>query len=145
MSPAVLFVMVFFGGMAVAIQPSINARLAEKVGLIESSCISFAVGALSLLLVVLFSGRGTIRGVFQASWWEFSGGLLGALFVTIAIFVVPRIGTAALMAVTIAAQLFTGLILDHFGLFGFKASPLDLKRILGVAFLLLGAGLVFKR
>ncbi|HZV82312.1 MAG TPA: DMT family transporter, partial [Geobacteraceae bacterium] len=32
----------FCGGITIALQPSINARLAQKVGLVESSCISFA-------------------------------------------------------------------------------------------------------
>ena len=131
--------------MAVALQPSINARLAQKIGILESACISFAVGTLVLLLVVFISGRGTLKGVYSAAWWELTGGILGALFVSLTILVVPRIGTSATMAAIIAAQLTTGLILDHFGLFGFKVFPFDLKRLMGLAFLTLGAGLMLRR
>ena len=145
MSNYFLFLMMFFGGMAVALQPCINARLAQKVGILESACISFAVGTLVLLLVVLISGRGTLKGICGAAWWEFTGGILGAIFVSFTILVVPRIGTAATMAAIIAAQLTTGLILDHFGLFGFKVISLDLKRFIGLAFLTLGAGLMLRR
>ena len=145
MSNYFLFLTMFFGGMAVALQPSINARLAQKVGILESACISFAVGTLVLLLVVLISGRGTVKGIYGAAWWEFTGGILGAIFVSFTILVVPRIGTAATMAAIIAAQLTTGLILDHFGLFGFKVISLDLKRFIGLAFLTLGAGLMLRR
>ena len=49
------------------------------------------------------------------------------------------------MAATIAAQLTTGIILDHYGLFGFKNVPLDSKRAVGVCLLLAGAALVFRR
>ena len=34
----------FFRGLAVTIQPSINARLAQKIGLIESAFVSFLWG-----------------------------------------------------------------------------------------------------
>lgn len=145
MSNLVLFVLMFAGGMAVALQPSINARLAQKVGFLESSFISFTVGTLALLAVVLVAGRGNLRGIHDAVWWELTGGFFGAMFVTLTIVAVPRIGTAAAMGATIAAQLTTGLILDHFGWFGFKGIPFDLKRLAGVLLLMLGATLLFRR
>jgi transporter family-2 protein len=141
-----LFILMFCGGVTVAVQPSINGRLAERIGVIESSFVSFAVGTLALLILVILSGRaGSLRGIADARWWELTGGLLGAFFVTLTIVIVPRIGTAAAMAAIIAAQLMTGLLLDHFGLFGFRSVPLDGKRAVGSILLLIGAGLVFRR
>ncbi len=137
--------MMFCAGMTVALQPSINARLAQKVGILESACISFAVGTLALLAVVLMSGKWTVRGLGDTVWWEWSGGILGAVFVSTTIFVVPRIGTTATMAATIAAQLMTGVVLDHFGAFGIKETPLDLKRLAGCILLAGGALLIGKR
>ena len=134
--------MMFCAGITVAVQPSVNARLAQKVGIIESACISFAVGTIALYLLLLFSGRGTFRGVGETAWWEWTGGILGAIFVTTTIVVVPRIGTAAAMAAIIAAQLLAGIILDHFGFFGFQGTPMDAKRAVGVLLLLAGAMLV---
>lgn len=145
MSQFVFFLLMFCGGIMVAIQPSINARLAQRVGTIESSFISFAVGTLVLLAIMLAAGKGSLRGVTSASWWELSGGLLGAFFVTSTIVVVPRIGTAAAMAAVIAAQLTTGLLLDHFGPFGLQSVPLDGKRALGAALLMAGAVLIFRK
>lgn len=140
------FLLMFCGGVTVAMQPSINGRLAERVGVIESSCISFAVGTLVLVAIILFGGRtGNLRGIADVRWWELTGGVLGAFFVTMTIVVVPRIGTASAMAATISAQLITGLILDQFGLFGFRTVSMDGKRLLGVVLLLAGAGLVFRR
>jgi transporter family-2 protein len=145
MSSLVLFGLMFAGGIAVAVQPSINGRLAQKVGSIESSCISFAVGTLALLVVALSAGKGNFKEVGHAQWWELSGGLLGAFFVTLTIIIVPRIGTASAMAATIAAQLITGLIIDHYGLFGFRTVSVDSTRAVGVLLLLAGAALVFRR
>lgn len=145
MSTQFLFGLMFAGGIAVAVQPSINGRLAQRVGFVESSCISFAVGTMALFIIAMIAGRGSFRGIGDAQWWELSGGFLGAFFVTMTIVIVPRIGTASAMAATIAAQLITGLVLDHYGLFGFRTVEVDIKRTIGVVLLLAGAGLVFRR
>ena len=142
MSNMMFMLMMFCAGITVAVQPSVNARLAQKVGIIESACISFAVGTIALYLLLLVSGRGTFRGVGETAWWEWTGGILGAMFVTTTIVVVPRIGTAAAMAATISAQLIAGIILDHFGFFGFQGTPVDAKRAVGVLLLLAGAMLI---
>ena len=142
MSNMMFMLMMFCAGITVAVQPSVNARLAQKVGIIESACISFAVGTVALYLLLLVSGRGTFRGVGETAWWEWTGGILGAIFVSTTIVVVPRIGTAAAMAATIAAQLLAGIILDHFGFFGFQGTPVDAKRVVGVLLLLAGAMLI---
>lgn len=145
MNNAMLYLLMFCGGVAIALQPSINARLAQKVGLLESSCISFAVGTAALLVTALLAGRGSFRGVGTASAWELTGGLLGAFFVTMTIFVVPRIGTAAAMAAVIGAQLAAGVLLDHYGFLGGRHIPLDPVRSVGIAMLLVGGWLVFRR
>ena len=145
MDSLIFFIIMFLGGMAVAVQPSINGRLAQRVGVLESSCISFAVGTLALLLLLLVSGRGSLRAIGDVRWWELTGGFLGAFFVTLTIVVVPRIGTTAAMAATIAAQLITGILLDHYGLFGLRTVPTDARRAAGALLLLAGAALVFRR
>jgi transporter family-2 protein len=145
MNQILLLILMFCGGITIAVQPSINGRLAQKVGTLESSCISFAVGTLLLLAVVLVSGKGSLREVTNASWWELTGGCLGAFFVTMTIVAIPRIGTTAAMAAVIGAQLTTGVLLDHFGLFGFRTIPLDGKRAVGVALLMAGASLIIRK
>lgn len=145
MSNMVLVVMMACGGLAVAMQPSINARLAEKVGSYESSLISFAVGTLAMLVVVMIAGRGNLRAVAAVSWWELTGGLLGAYFVTMTIIAVPRLGTAAVMAIIIAGQLIAGALLDQFGVFGMRQIPLTSLRGVGILLLCLGASLVMRK
>lgn len=49
------------------------------------------------------------------------------------------------VAAVICAQLITSVILDHFGLFGFRTFPLDSKRAIGVALLIAGASLIIKK
>lgn len=145
MSNLVLMLLIACGGIAVAIQPSINARLAQKTGFLEAATISFAVGTLVLLLVSLLSNQGSFRRIVEVPWWQLSGGLFGAFFVTMTIVGVPRIGTTAVLALTIASQLTAGMVMDHYGVFGMRGIPVDGKRIIGIALLLIGVFLVCKR
>lgn len=144
MSKFFLLLLIFLSGVLVAVQPSVNARLAQKIGLVESSTISFLVGTLVLILLALVFGQGSFRGLSQASWWELTGGLMGALFVFSVILVVPRLGTGSVMAVAIAGQLLTALLLDQFQLFGFQAIPLTFSRIAGAVLMLLGTWLIVR-
>ena len=144
MSKVILLMLMFVAGALVAFQPSVNARLAQKVGLLESACISFLVGTTFLLLLAPLFGRGSFRALTQVSWWELTGGLMGAFYVFTVILIVPRLGTGAVMAVTIAGQLLTALLLDHFQLFGFRGIPLDASRISGAVIMLLGTWLIIR-
>jgi len=146
MGKLVLLLAIALAGALSALQPSINARLSQKVGVLPSAAVSFSVGAAALLALVLLGGRGGgFRGLGQASWWEFTGGLIGAVYVTATIVVVPRLGTAAAMAAVIAAQLSAGLVLDHVGAFGLREIAVDWRRLLGVGLLLAGAALVYRQ
>lgn len=145
MSQIILIFAMLAGGVAVAIQPSINARLAEKTGFLQAATISFAVGTLILLVLSLLSSQGSLRRVAEAEWWQLTGGFYGAFFVTMTIVAVPRIGTTAVLALTIVSQLVAGLAMDHYGLFGMRGIPFDGKRVAGVALLLIGVFLICKR
>ena len=145
MSQLVFVLAMLAGGVAVAIQPSINARLAEKTGFLQAATISFAVGTMILLVLSLLSHQGSLRRASEADWWQLTGGFYGAFFVSMTIVAVPRIGTTAVLALTIVSQLITGLVMDNYGLFGMRGIPFDAKRILGVSLLLVGVFLICKR
>lgn len=141
----ILIILMIAGGVAVAVQPSINARLAEKTGFLQAATVSFAVGTLVLLMISLTTSQGSLRRTFEADWWQLTGGLFGAFFVTMTIVGVPRIGTTAVLALTIVSQLIAGLVMDHYGMFGMRGIPIDFKRLVGVALLLVGVVLICRR
>ena len=145
MSNLILLLAIFIAGAAATVQPPIHARLAETIGIIQAATVSFLVGTLVLLVISLSVERGSFKGLAHAEWWQLSGGLFGAFFVTLTILAVPRLGTGAVMAGLIVSQLATGLVFDHFGLFGMRQIPFDLSRIAGVVLLMLGVALIFRR
>ena len=119
-----LIVLAIFAGMCNGFQAPVNAALGKFVGVVESSCISFTVGALSLLVVALVAGQGSLLRVGDAPPNLWIGGLLGAFFVTTALFVVPKIGAAVMIAAVITGQMTAALIIDHIGLLGIPKNPI---------------------
>ena len=83
------------GGMALATQGQINGGLGKKVGVFEGSFISFSVGTLALLFILLFFGTGNISALSTVPKWQLTGGLLGAFYVVVQVIVVPKIGVSA--------------------------------------------------
>ena len=122
-------------GAAMALQGQINGGLGKKVGVLEASFISFGVGTLALFFIVVFFGSGDILAVLTVPKWQLIGGLLGAFFVVMSVFIVPKIGVATTFMAVIAGQIILGAIIDHFGLFGGHRIPLDAKKIIAIGLL----------
>ncbi len=128
-------------------QAAMNAKMREfVVNPMYSAMINFSVGALMGLIVTavtIWRGEpGNWRGVAQAPWWAWGGGVVGMIFVTIALLVVPRIGSATFSAVIVAGQLIGALLLDHYGWLGLPQSSITPTRISGALLLLAGVWLM---
>ncbi|MNT52945.1 Inner membrane protein YdcZ [compost metagenome] len=78
----------------------------------------------------------------QISWWKFSGGAMGALFVFGSIVLAPRIGMAGMISLIIAGQIFSSLIFDKFGLLGLAIREISWARIIGALLVIIGVVLV---
>lgn len=135
----------FFAGAFLALQAGINGQLAKQVGgVLAAALISFFVGTMALLILVLaqreMPSLSALRGL---TWWHWCGGLLGVFFITTAAFAGPRIGALLFMALVLAGQLSMALALDHFGWVGFREAPVSLGKIAGL--LLIVAGVVLIR
>jgi len=144
MEKLALIVLAIFAGMSNGFQAPVNAALGKFVGVAESSCISFSVGALSMLVVSLVAGQGSILKIIDAPPNLWIGGILGAFFVTTALFVVPKIGAAVMIAAVLTGQMTAALIIDQTGLLGISKNPIDLYRIGGLACLIVGIKLLSK-
>lgn len=141
-----VFGLVMLAGVAVASQSGVNATLARGVGgPVQAAFLSFAVGTVALLLVVLARRDAwpDAAALGALPWWAWVGGLLGAFYVTVAVLAAPKLGAGALVAGVIAGQLLAVVVIDHFGWLGFPQRLLTLPRMVGVV--LLGAGALLVR
>jgi transporter family-2 protein len=129
-------------GAGLPLQASLNAQLGKFLGHpLLAGFVSFVVGALSLLLILLLMKvplQGIAGGYRSVGIWHWMSGTLGAFFVTTALIVAPRMGSAITFSLIIAGQLMLALLLDHFGLIGTPVHTLNGWRIAGVVLLLAG-------
>jgi len=128
-------------------QAPVNSRLGKHVGSFEAATFSFLVGTVALVLILLVA-RGGIGGFGQIGrvpWWGLVGGLLGAVYVTVALVAVRTLGATGLTAAVIAGQLVISLVIDRFGLLGVARHGIGVGRILGIVLLVAGVALVVRK
>jgi len=134
-------------GVALSVQNGINSALAKHVGsALFGAAVSFAVGTAVLIAAVLVSGEGGLVGrLREVPPLYLTGGFLGAFAVASSVWLVPRLGVAALMVVVVAGQLVAAILVDHFGLFGVPQHSIGWARVLGVLLAIAGITLVPSR
>jgi transporter family-2 protein len=134
-------------GCLVGMQAPINSRLGKSVGTVQAATFSFLVGTVALVLIASFwqGGLGGLGSVGKAPWWALVGGLLGAVYVTVALVAVRTLGASGLTAVVIAGQLLISVVIDRLGLLGVAKQHIDAPRILGLLLLVAGVVLVVRK
>ena len=141
----VLLLLAVTAGVLLPLQAGINAQLRSALGSpLSAALVSFLVGTAGLAAVALVL-RGPIP--IQAGWtasspWQWSGGLLGALYVLATIVLAPKLGAATLIAAVVAGQMIGSLLLDQFGLVGFPIHPISVPRLVGASLVIAGVILV---
>jgi len=128
-------------------QAPVNARLGRSVESIPAATFSFLVGTTALVLIamVFYGGLGSLRHVGRVPWWALIGGLLGAVYVTVAILTVRTLGASGLTAAVITGQLAISVVIDRFGLLGVARQSVGVDRVAGLGLLAAGVFLVVRR
>jgi transporter family-2 protein len=132
-------------GVAFVVQQAVNAGLRGELGSgLWAGFVNFTVGGLAvgLLALTLREPLPSLDAAARAPWYAWTGGLLGAVYVVGAIFLIPRIGAAAVVALLIVGQMLMSLALDHFGLLGVPVHEANLPRLGGALLLLSGVALI---
>jgi transporter family-2 protein len=134
-------------GVLVGMQAPVNSRLGRNLGSVQAATFSFIVGAVALVLIssIFYGGLGSFGEVGKAPWWALFGGLLGAVYVTVAILTVRTLGVSGLTAAVISGQLAVAVVIDRFGLLGVAKQPIGAQRLIGLALLIAGMLLVVRK
>jgi transporter family-2 protein len=132
------------GGL-IALQAPINSGLGRATGTLPAAAISFTVGTVLLVGIVLVSGETyKVSGAGNVHWHYLVGGLLGAAYVTTVLVTVRNLGAGGVTAATVAGQLTTAVVIDRLGVLGLDKTPITFGRVIGVFLLFAGTLLVIK-
>jgi transporter family-2 protein len=69
--------------------------------------------------------------VKETQWYHWVGGIIGAIYVTGIIMIIPRLGAALAFSLIVAGQLIMSVLMDHFGLLGVPVNPVTPAKVLG--------------
>lgn len=137
----------FVAGLAGAVQVAVQGRLGDRIGSLEALACAVVIGGVAALLA-LFAARRSLEGLragFTGPKWMLLGGLMSVVIVLAITVAGPRIGIVATTAFLIVGQFALATVIDRFGLFGVESVALGWPRMLGLAFLAVGAALTLKR
>ena len=132
-------------GVSFVFQQTVNSNLRVEIGSPWwAGFISYLGGTLAMLAMIVVLREPWLSGttIARSSWVSWTGGIFGAVYIAISIFMLPRLGAATVVALIVVGQMICSLILDQFGLLGVPQHPATLVRIAGAAFLILGAVLI---
>ena len=132
-------------GISIVIQQALNANLRIALGSAAwSGFASYLVGfaCMALLALALRDPVPSLGLAARVPWWAWSGGVFGAIFIGLGIFLVPQLGAATFLALLVTGQMLGSIAFDHFGWLGLAQRPIDLPRLIGVVLLIGGVVLI---
>ncbi|WP_180530614.1 DMT family transporter, partial [Staphylococcus haemolyticus] len=133
----------FIFGFAPPLQTTINSGLAQQMhNSLFASLVSFSVGTFALFILTLIFNRSLKIKVSQPDIGNikpihFIGGVLGVIFVTSNIILMPFLGAALTTIVAMLGQMLMGVLIDHFGL-GVPKNSITLRKFSGLIAIAIG-------
>ncbi len=130
-------------GAALPIQGAINAQLRGDLdAAVAVGALSFVVATAAMGLLLLVSGATRPRVPRAMPWWGWLGGLFGAVYVTSVFSLIPEIGAAPTIALTVGGQQAASVLVDRYGLLRLPQRPVSALRLVAVGALLTGVVLI---
>ncbi|WP_439657445.1 DMT family transporter [Lentzea sp. HUAS TT2] len=132
-------------GAVLPVQGAINARLrADLHAPITVALVSFAVATLAISVVVLFNRTPAPKPgpLKDMPWWGWLGAGCAAAYVIATFLLIPEIGAATTVVLTVTGQQLASAVIDHCGLFRMPVRPLTSVRVTGLSLLVAGSLLI---
>jgi transporter family-2 protein len=136
-------------GAVLPLQGAINAELRTEIDApITVAAFSFLLATAAMAAAMAGTrileddSRVRVEPLRRLPWWGWLGGLCGATYVTSVFLLIPEIGVAPTVALTVAGQQIASLFVDRYGLFRLPQREVSTVRLTGIGVLLAGVGLV---
>src|SRR5215217_8637239 len=121
-------------GVSIVVQQVLNSNLRAALDSAAwSGFVSYLVGVvcMALLALVLRDPLLSANVAARIPWWAWSGGLFGAIFIGLAILLLPQLGAATFIALLVTGQMLASVTFDHFGWLGLAQRPIEVALLIG--------------
>lgn len=126
-------------GIGIPILAALNAALGVRIGSpAAAATVLFLVALLCSAVVMFLTGTSAIAKLAEAPRHLFLAGALIAFYVLTITYIAPHFGVGNAVFFVLLGQLVSTAVIDHFGLFGARITPLSASRALGIAIMATG-------
>ena len=144
-STALAIVLAVLAGVAIATQQVFNGGLRQAIGSVWWAGLVSYLGGTAFMVAALLVTRAavpTAASLRQVTPIQWTGGVLGGVYIILSLFALPRLGVALVLALVVVGQMAASLTFDQFGLFGVPQHSVSLVRVLGALALVAGVLLI---
>lgn len=131
-------------GFLPPLQTAINGKLRVATGsLLGATFISFLVGAIILLILILITQRRLEFPLYDSQKnripvWVYMAGIFGIFIVTGNIVLLPVLGSVLTTMIFLLGQMVMALTIDQFGMFNLPKRKIDSRRIAAIVLTIIG-------
>ncbi|MDW3183640.1 DMT family transporter [Roseobacter sp.] len=132
-------VIMLLAGIGIPVLAALNAALGVRIGSpAAAATVLFTIAFLTCAVVMVVTGPQALAKVVSAPKHLLLAGVLIAFYVLSITFVAPNFGVGNAVFFVLLGQLISTAMIDHFGLFGARVTPMDASRALGIALMAAG-------
>ena len=127
-------------GIANPFQSGFNAELNKRLAApLWTTVTVYLTGLLGILLIQAAVRHPLPLGKLQqVPWWAWLGGLVSIISTVIGLSTAQKLGSGVFTGASLTAAMITSVLLDHFGLIGFKQHTASPARLAGCALMIAG-------
>jgi transporter family-2 protein len=143
----IIYVLAAAAGAANPAQAAANAELKKSLNQVLVATIAvYLSGLLGMLIIQLLSKQPwpAFSKFSGAPWWAWTGGLLSIGATLAGAAFAQRMGSGVFTGLSLTAAVATSMLLDNYGLMGFKVHPASWPRLLGAGLMIVGLWLTAK-
>ncbi|AZS15239.1 DMT family transporter [Paenibacillus lutimineralis] len=143
-SKSIWIIMGVLAGFLPPLQTAINGKLRVATdSLLGATFISFFVGAIILLILILITKRRLEIPLYDAQKkripvWVYMAGIFGIFIVTGNIVLLPALGSVLTTMIFLLGQMIMAVIIDQFGIFNLQKRKIDSRRIAALVLTIIG-------
>lgn len=132
----IYIIIAMLSGVSIVLSRLINANLAERIGLFQSTFYNFLTGLMFSTIIFLFINESydlSSLSNFTVPFYAYFGGLIGVFSITLSNYTAPKISAFYMTLLIFIGQIVTGIIIDYFLL-----NELSMGKIVGSIFVTIG-------
>ncbi|MEB8108762.1 DMT family transporter [Staphylococcus equorum] len=72
-----------------------------------------------------------------------TGGILGVIYLTVLVFIIPMIGVGLAMGSVVVGQMIMSALIEHYGILGSEKRPLRIEKVVAIILMIVALTLIY--